>query len=283
MTWIIDIIVTLAFFALLIYARLFRKVYEIDFSEEKFLDNIIAIKTLLVVNTVLALILLFLLYRQYQPKEDSILSLWIQVYFGWYFNALNRGLFKVYTFIFDLGAPNKVNYSKYVIHLAKWFIISKPFRISLYLGIIIPRVIIVCFLIFEIYFGFLKYFYYSLLLLIIPLIVQFIIFMLKDISPRLYPEFRKHVIITKEILPEKEQIIIDGITLNTAFNFHMHPDYPKDDFSDFMTNYYEPLLYIESKLNDIFLPIYTKIRLLTLFLYFSILAACWYYVLCIYF
>jgi hypothetical protein len=188
----------------------------------------------------------------------------------WIMNQINKiNIFsKTYTMILDFIGPKQVHK---IINLAKLVLTytNNEIRYIIISFVLIPRLIIVFTFLLEIYFGKLHYYFYSLFLLLIPLIFKFIVFMLKDIGPRILPEFQKFVILE----PENTNVVIqtkEGDKVVQRYKFRLIPEASDLDLGFLLSNFYYPLLHIEGHVEQIITPIASKITLISIYIYYII-------------
>lgn len=193
----------------------------------------------------------------------------------WY-NKLNV-FYKSYGILFDWFGPS---YTTYLVRLARKFLSWKrSFKIALIVSFsVLPRVIIILVLCYDIHARLLHYYFYSLLLLFIPLIFKFFVFILKDIGPRLLPEFRNFLDIDTS-LNDIHFVTEDGPQSLKPISIKFKKEFQDIDLDYFLQTFFYPMSYISGEMSANFLPIYSKIVLSTLIFYYLFHGLAWAYIL----
>ena len=191
--------------------------------------------------------------------------------------------YKSYTIIFQYLSP------KYTQHLVTYasniMAYTKIKTLSiLFVCVILPRLLIISIFIFELYQKTLHYYFFSLLLLLIPLGFRFLLFIYNDIN--------------KQVLPKLEELLELGqtfgnVTLETpegkktfgTIGICFRPEYQYNDAGElqdinhFITTFYNPMLFIGPHMKTNILPLYHKINSIVIWVYALIQATGWAYVL----
>ena len=177
-------------------------------------------------------------------------------------------------FIKYIGPPRV----KYIIQFTQFFLNICHYRVAMIFSfVILPRVIILVVFIIEIfYIKQIHYYFYSLILLIIPFIFRFIIFILKDIGPRVVPSFKECLKFTKK--PGTTFIDNQGNEFD-FMDITMKPEYNELDCDAFLRRFYYPALNIPNIMTYTFIPKRTKITLLITYIYHIIHLLGWGYII----
>lgn len=279
MTKVLQLIVALSFVLYLCYARLFRRFYDLNFAAntlqiQEFFSIFVVI---FVISISLTILLAWTIYMETRRNTETETESKFKIILNLITipsNYLIKWQISLYTTVFDMVGPLG---QQYLVLFAKKFLESVYLRNMFYFGMVFPRIIIIICLIMELYCGHLKYYYCALLLLIIPLIIQFLVFILKDIGPRLYPVFSDHLIFTKVATEPNKSGDLFFIKMT------LKPEYSDMDLDRFMYELYYPMLYLPGTLETDFLPKYNNLRKYSLFFYYLIHSFCWGYVLIVYF
>lgn len=179
-----------------------------------------------------------------------------------------------YDVVFNLLSANV---TKYVVKLAKLFLIynNKSYQI-IFTVEILPRIFISsCFLI-ELYYEHLHYYFVSLSLLIIPFLFRGLVFILRDIGPRLKPEFSQMVIQT---IVETNRFLLENEKPCQIISLRLKPEYFKINENMFFNDYYDPIFFIEPEMLFKFIPLYTRIKLYVHFCYYLFFSCGWVYII----
>lgn len=149
---------------------------------------------------------------------------------------------------------------------------------------IVPRIIILFIFVFELFINKqLHYYFVSLILLLMPLLFRMFLFILKDLSDRVLPEFKALLDINSEIEPIE---IPAGTPLTPgapkkfkAVNIRWKPQYADGDLDHFLYSYYYPMLFLPGHMQVFVLPLYIKMNQIIIFIYCSVHALGWGYIL----
>lgn len=234
---------------LVLFLRLTRKIYIILLTTEIIQQYSLYFLILLILHT-LQFNLSFIIFLKKEPsKFIKKISKSIQKYNIFY---------KSYGIVLDFFGPQ---YTQYLIKFAKWVLKLKPNTVNgiIVFFVIFPQFMIVSVFFLEIHFRQLHYYFYSLILLLIPLIFRIILFILMDVGPRLEPQLKELLVV--EFYPLPEDPVINGLV-----GRKMRPDLLDIDINHFLDNYYYPLLKITPFMTEI-LPTYLRISSITSLLY----------------
>lgn len=165
-----------------------------------------------------------------------------------------------------------MDYLKYLIKLAKIVLelTNKQVLLIIFFFAVMPRILIVLVFLTDLYLGRWHYFPYALFLVIIIVIFRLVLFMLKDIGIRLFPEFDQYVVkekhkITQNTIEGKEEFYVTGLSFIEEF--------ADKDFNDFALNTYYPLMNISEHMQTIIMPLYANIVQYTLLMYHFIISS----------
>lgn len=150
--------------------------------------------------------------------------------------------YRAYVILFNATSGD---YTIYLIKLAKYCLSLKiiTYDIIIFCFISLPRILILLSLVIEIYFGQLYYYFYSLLLLLIPLLFRLILFMLKDVGPRVLPELHE---IVQQNITEITYKAADGVEKKgLAINYSLKPEHSDLNLDGIMEYFYYPAFHIE--------------------------------------
>ena len=240
----------------------------------KYFEMVVYFSSFMLAYTFLTILLEYYLENR-KPKEGSLFKK-IGEKIATFLHNINI-FYHAYSIIFSNTAPE---YTQYVIKLAK-FTLSltriDEYRIIL-VFIALPRYIILNVLILEIIYGQLHYYFYSLILSLVPLVFKIITFMIKDVGSRLLPEFNKIVELKEKI--EQERFFEDGrwiVKLQLRFVFR--EEYAYGDLTRFMVDYYEPCALIEETMKRITYPVIMFVSKVTIILYYIITTISFIYIL----
>jgi hypothetical protein len=197
-------------------------------------------------------------------------------------------MLKAYEYLFE-KIPSK--YIDYVLFTAGNFIVNlgtaKVKKGMVYVVIMfecIPRLIILSIFFYEIFMRHtLHYFYLSLTLLLLPLLCHFLIFMLKDLGPRLIKEFSTYIEIGP---PENFELSADDkekyphlVYANLQKRHVRFKVDEGDDINEFMHDRYYPMCSLPIVLQPA-LDLRNKLKLYLLLIYHLAFIIGWGYVLC---
>jgi hypothetical protein len=133
-------------------------------------------------------------------------------------------------------------------------------RVIMLFLITVPRMCILAIFFFEVFSGYLHYYFFSLYLLFIPAILNLVLFLLSDVRERIYPQANSMVI--PQSIPEN----ING-KIYIRFSYTMADDFKDINTKFFVENYYLPLLYFEAH-HMLLKEQFTRINLITTLFYF---------------
>ena len=183
---------------------------------------------------------------------------------------------KAYNIVFNWLDPN---ITIRLVFFARDFLTYKQYYLHIiYILEIIPRVIILTIFILEIFMGHLHYYFYSLTLLILPLVLRGLIHVLKDIGPRVLPEIRSYLYIKSSI---DDTVIIDGKEKNVKIvDIWLKPEYRNTFNLDYILDYYFfPLQEITIVMENDFVPKYNIRKYIIRIIYHGIHVIGWIYIL----
>lgn len=168
-----------------------------------------------------------------------------------------------YNLIFKYFGPGN-RYAVFVIRFTIFVLSFSKLQIQLIISlfVILPKLIIICIFIYELYLGQLHYYFYSNILMIFVYIIQMLLFILRDIGPRLLPE---------------AEAMINHFFHNGKFVSVLKPEYSDVSPEYFFYGFYEPLSSIENFIKVNVLPIYTKLIIYSNCMYFGILLLGFFY------
>lgn len=132
----------------------------------------------------------------------------------------------------------------------------------------------------EIYTRQLHYYFYTLVLLFIPLLFKVIMFILTDIGPRMLVDLNKLVIRdTMETAPEITINHPSGLKKVKVIGIKLAPEYADINLDFFMHTFYNPMLFMEGHMIANIKPLYAKINLASLYFYYFMQALGFGYIL----
>ena len=240
----------------------------------KYFEMVVYFSSFMLAYTFLTILLEYYLENR-KPKEGSLFKK-IGEKVSTFLHNINI-FYHAYSIIFSNTAPE---YTQYVIKLAK-FTLSltriDEYRIIL-VFIALPRYIILNVLILEIIYGQLHYYFYSLILSLVPLVFKIITFMIKDVGSRSLPEFNKIVELKEQ--KEQERFFENGrwiVKVESRFVFR--EEYAYGDLTRFMVDYYEPCAQIEETMKRITYPVIMFVSKVTIILYYIITTISFIYIL----
>lgn len=279
---IISFVFSIWFIYFLLSRRVFKTIFDIYLLNIA-IDKKATLLSFFIVALVISLVILFMLlfsgYTEFIKKNDDSFKLLLKspfIYILKIFVTIENLLLHTYTLVFEYIGPNK---TIYLIFFTKYCIKkSNYFKQIIVFGEVLPRIIIIIVFIVELFIlKHLHYYFISLILLLIPLLFRFILFVLKDLGPRVLPELRKHL----QDLPMQETTIIINNQMKRVGIQHyvLKPEYEHLGLDYFMNNFYYPLRDMSSFLETTFLPLHKKIKFITLISYFFIHVIGWTYVL----
>lgn len=239
-----------------------KKKPEIIF-EENALEYVVYISYSLILTTCLFLLLCYISYKTFINTESSEKFEKLKKKLQPLLDKLKKlnVFYRSYEIIFKkfgTGSP----YVFGVIAIMKKIIdysYNKKFIIILFF-VSLPRIIILIVFFIEILSGHLHYYFYTLYLLLIPLFFKIVLFLLRDLQERVFPEADGMVI--QEIVP----ITINDKT-SLRLTFTLKPEHNDLDPNLYFPNLYFPLLYFGGYIGFI-TDMYTKIQLFTQCLYY---------------
>jgi hypothetical protein len=135
---------------------------------------------------------------------------------------------------------------------------------------ILPRMIILGYFVYEIFWvGKLHYFYMSLSLLIIPFLFNFVVFLVEDIGPRLHKIFDTIVTVEEHTLEDGRQLVGAKYKVDIENQIHV---------MEYMMHYYYPMSHLLGHITSS-LELRQKVKTYVLLIYHLILSIGWGYVL----
>lgn len=265
----LKLIFALSFLLFLLQVKLFINVGTENFSVELLQVNGLLFLALFALTSIFSL-MLFLVLRL-NVKNTTNLHI---------IKELKKSKDYFYSIFVDFFFAR---YQKILIYFTYLFLTYSGVKYIIFFLVIAPRFVIIFCLIQNIYCGQFGSYYYSLLLLILPLIVKIIIYMLKQIGPKLFPIYNEK---TEKI--EVEYFSFCNLfstqeDIEIGLNLQFKRKYNQEDFTEFLTYYYVPLYLISKCMKKKFLPNYYKIHFVTLLIYYVIQIICWGYLLMLYF
>lgn len=257
------ILISLQLFLIWLYLLVTRKKPHILFAETAALHYMGFLYYSLFLTTVLFLINCYSLYKVFLvPKETTrFASLKKQLLtFAKKLEKLNV-FFKAYDIIFKTLGTGSF-YVLFVLKVMKKILRTPNFYITVIIALftIFPRILIIIVFFSELFYGQLHYYFYSLYLLLIPLILRLLFFILKDVRERVFPE------VALMVTPVNVSENVNG--KNTIEIYYKL----SEAFSDVNLNlvlhdFYFPLLFIAAHL-EMFQYLFSRINIITLFFYY---------------
>lgn len=271
----------------LLYSRLFKKPLDIPLNpiDNKFLPYLISIFLIVIsLSIIFSLTLIFAKKQEkntFLNKHKRLLQIKDKLFQTYKNNIITRSveylrktLISGYGAIFDWFGPK---YTVYLVKSTKYiFSGSHYYKLVIILCELIPRIVILSIFIIEIYYQHLHYYFYSLVLLVIPLIFKFFMFVIEDLGPRVIPELAKLFIFEHENTQITWETTPEDVTL---INITLRPEYEHLDLNLVLRDYYFPLTKLSSELQVNFLPLYKKIKVYVLLGYYFIQAIGWGYII----
>ena len=279
---IIFIIVTLILSSSLLIYMIIRKLFkktrnlaiklvEIDGDLNIFIFLLIAIG----ISVVLFCIMCYALYRYWRSKTNKKAGLFERIrnisIIKYFINIIPNG----YDIVFNWINPE---ITIHLVFFARAFLTYKKYYLHIiYMLEILPRVIILSTFIIEICMGHLHYYFYSLTLLILPLVLRGLVYILKDIGPRLLPEYKSYLHFSKPVDAtitikgiEKQVLIID-VTVKPEYEDLFPVEY-------ILNNYFYPLEQITIVIENDFVPKYNLRKYIIRIIYHGIHVIGWIYI-----
>lgn len=258
---ILSLFVTLSLGFLILHLRLTRKILNIPLDEENII-NYYNYFLLLFTFSLCILVYLLLLHKVFKTNGKSYLQQVLKIWQK--YNFFYHG----YSLIFNYLGPG---WTVYLVKFAKSFVEYSKYklRIIMIIFVVLPRLFIISVLLWEIFIlKNLHYYFYSLLVLFLPLFFGLFVFIFKDLSPRLLPEFTKFL-----------DIDVNENDGSTLIGFKLKLEYFDMDMDDLMHNFYYPMVFLNSHMDVVFLPLYRKIQTNIILVYFICHALSWGYLL----
>jgi hypothetical protein len=237
----------------LLYLRITRKVYIIELNSETIEEYNTYFIFLILMSVILMFLCFILIWKKKKPNKFLVII-------SKYITKLNIFYYS-YVTVFNFLGPQ---YTQYLLKFATIFLRLKD-KTKTYIlvcAFILPKLLIVTILVIEIYNKQLNYYYYALLLLLIPLFFRFLLFILDDLGPRITPELKELLIFENEALPNDPEKLI--ITIK------MRPEVADINIDYFLNTYYYPAISLTGEMAVKIMPKYSKITLITSFIYHSI-------------
>jgi hypothetical protein len=264
-------------FFLWVYLLLNRKKHDIVLAEP--ISEYLPYLTYgLVLTSSLLLLLSWVIYKTFIKPETSKRFQKITEKFTEKLGVFSKNLEKLNVFYssydriykhFGTGSPYVIFMMRRMKNIVDYS--DKKLTIIIFSFVSLPRILVILVLLTEVLRGHLQYYFYSVYLLLIPLIFRIILFLLKDVKERSLPESSSMVI-------QKLIAITTPNKVYYAFKFTLKPEYDDVDPDIYLPNFHFPLLYFGGQLitiNDI----YRKTALFTQFFYYLVHVLCFLYII----
>lgn len=267
----------------LIFRRIFIKEIIFVLTTENIEQNRIFFFSLFLCSlTVLVLLVVSFFFLNKNPDKKLTIFSKLLLKLNYYSEKYNI-FYKAYGIIFDFIGHKKIHhFVSYTNNILNYSYNKNV--VLIVLAVVLPRIVIILTFVFEIYTKQLHYYFFSLSLLLIPVIFRFLIFIFNDLPKKMLPIFNAEYI-ERKLLEELIEIPA-GTSITTteskkfrAIGFKFKAKYADADFDFFMFTYYYPMLYITGHMELVFLPLYIKIKQITIFTYTVIQVLGWGYIL----
>ena len=273
---------TIALILFWLHSKISRKTIKIELSFEnieKYSDYFSFIVYLSIYMLIfVTFIMLITLYLKNKKVTENSLGTTLLKKLISFLNYINI-FYRTYVILFE---ATSADYTHYIIKLAKISLALKKRTnlIIIFCFISLPRIIVIITLLIEIYFGALHYYFYSLLLLLIPLLFRIILFMLKDLGPRVLPELKQ--IVKQGDINENPPFpyeTAEGVKTCFAIRFYLAPEHSDLDLDYVMEEFYYPALFIQCHIEKNIDPRVYVISKITIISYYLVTALGFAYIL----
>lgn len=272
---ILSVLFTVILIIFLIYRKIIINTQKVDINLQNIEGYILFFQTLLFFSVLLTLGYFFILFVKIKNNSSGFLT---DKFNGFLFLIQKYNpIYHCYNMIF-----NKINpkYTYYLVRITKYLLAfsAKTNTLIILFGVSAPRVLISFVLLFDILIlQKLHYYFFALILLIIPLSFRFIIFIFTDLSKKLLPEFKKYLNFGK---PEAFYGNLDSNIKNSEnIEITLKPQYKDMDLNHVLYNFYYPMLFLQGHMELEILPQYRKISCYTQLIYYLVHSCSWFYIL----